>query len=454
MQAMRRFVDEHLADRRGRRLRVLDVGSMDVNGSYRQLFDDPQWHYTGVDLESGNGVDVVLQSTYNWNAIPSDSFDVVISGQAFEHVEFPWITVLQVTRVLVEGGIFCMIVPSGGFEHRYPLDCWRYYPDGAKALAHWADLDVVSASTAWVPRRSYADDSAAWADTVLVARKPRYPHWAPRLRASAKRRALLGSLQLQGRLRQTHAHDGANSAQIVAPSQLAVWERRSVDLWSEGAWRMGTWMGVPVQQLPQDLFALQQVIWEQRPSYVVETGLYDGGSAVFYASMLELIGGKGVVSVELNVRQEARRTIGVHPLGHLITVIEGDSSDPATVARVREVIGDERNVLVGLDSGHSREHVRKELDVYSELVPEGGWLIVFDGIMRQIGLADVSPGFGEEASWVDDNPLQAIEEFLPDHPDFSVSSRNSDLGATFAPQGFLQRASAVTGNVAGPPPPL
>ena len=101
-----------------------------------------------------------------------------------------------------------MIVPSGGFEHRFPLDCWRYYPDGAKALAHWADLDVVSVSTAWVPRRPYADDSATWADTVLVARKPRYPHWAQRVPAAAKRR-LLGSLQLQGRLRQTLAPDGA-----------------------------------------------------------------------------------------------------------------------------------------------------------------------------------------------------------------------------------------------------
>ena len=89
METMRKFVDEHLADRRGRRLRVLDVGSMDLNGSYRELFDDPQWHYTGVDLEPGKGVDVVLGSPYAWGAIPSDSFDIVISGQALEHVEFP-----------------------------------------------------------------------------------------------------------------------------------------------------------------------------------------------------------------------------------------------------------------------------------------------------------------------------------------------------------------------------
>jgi cephalosporin hydroxylase len=445
MEAMRRFVDEHLADSRGRRLRVLDVGSMDINGSYRVLFDNPKWQYTGVDLEPGTGVDVVLGSPYDWGAIPSDSFDIVISGQAFEHMEFPWITALQVTRVLVEGGLFCLIVPSGGYEHRFPLDCWRYYPDGVKALAHWADLDVMSASTAWMPRGPYADDSARWADTVLIARKPSYPNWAQRLRADAKRRALLGGLRLQARLRQTRAQEDIASAdepQVAALAELSAWERRSVELWAEGGWRVGTWMGVPIQQLPQDLFVLQQVIWEQRPAYVVETGLLDGGSAIFYASMLERVGGKGVISVELNARQDARRTIGVHPLGGRITVIEGDSAAPGTVARVREVIGDERNVLVALDSDHSREHVRRELDAYSEFVPERGWLIVFDGIMRQIGLAGVSPGFGESASWVDDNPMQAIEDFLRDHPDFLVSSRNSDLGATFAPRGFLQRTGS------------
>src|SRR5262245_27514324 len=220
MEAMRRFVDEDLADRRGQPLRVLDVGSMDLNGSYRVLFDDPRWQYTGVDLEPGNGVDVVLVSPYDWKAIPSHSFDIVISGQAFEHIEFPWITALQVTRVLVQGGLFCMIVPSGGYEHRFPVDCWRYYPDGVKALAGWADLEAVSASTAWVPRRPYADDSADWADTVLVARKPSYPSWAQRLRADAKRRVLRRTLQAQGRRRHTRAQTGeATPAVAISGAQ-------------------------------------------------------------------------------------------------------------------------------------------------------------------------------------------------------------------------------------------
>ena len=201
MAAMRRFVHDHLDGYRHRPLRVLDVGAMDVNGSYRVLFDDPLWEYTGVDLEAGPGVDIVLGSPYDWSAIRSGSFDVVVSGQAFEHIEFPWVTAMQVNRVLVEGGIFCMIVPSGGHEHRYPLDCWRYYPDGARALARWADLEVLSAETSWEPVMQYSDDSAAWADTVLVARKPMYRATPRRLAAAAKRAVLLRLLRVQGHLR-------------------------------------------------------------------------------------------------------------------------------------------------------------------------------------------------------------------------------------------------------------
>ena len=172
MAAMASFVNEHLAPSRGKPLTILDVGSMDVNGSYRILLDDPQWHYTGMDAAPGNGVDIVLAEPYDWSSLKSSAYDVVVSGQAFEHIEFPWVTILEVARVLKPGGLFCMLVPSGGYEHRYPVDCWRYYPDGAAALARWADLDVISSTTNWEPQGDYIDDSAVWKDTVLVARKP------------------------------------------------------------------------------------------------------------------------------------------------------------------------------------------------------------------------------------------------------------------------------------------
>jgi len=198
MEAMERFVATYLSGRRGQPLRILDVGSMDVNGTYRTFFDDPAWSYTGLDLTPGPGVDTVLASPYSWKNVPSNHYDVVITGQAFEHIEFPWITILQVTRTLVEGGLLCLIVPSGGQEHRFPVDCWRFYPDGVQALARWGDLEPLSAVTAWSSGQSYPDASEQWADTVLVARKP-VPHSATRrLLANAKRGALVRMLDAQG----------------------------------------------------------------------------------------------------------------------------------------------------------------------------------------------------------------------------------------------------------------
>lgn len=171
MRAMSEFVSTHLARYAGTPLRILDVGSMNVNGSYRELMTDPKWEYTGLDAAAGPGVDIVLPSPYDWAPFKSNSFDVVVSGQAFEHIEYPWVTIVEVSRVLKPGGVACLIAPSGGHEHRYPVDCWRYYPDGMAALARWADLDVVSCTTNWTPEGPFEDDSADWKDTVLVARK-------------------------------------------------------------------------------------------------------------------------------------------------------------------------------------------------------------------------------------------------------------------------------------------
>jgi SAM-dependent methyltransferase len=197
---MEAAVDRHLATKRGASLAVLDVGSMDVNGSYRPIFADPAWTYTGLDTQAGPGVDVVAHSPYRW-PIPSGSVDVVISGQAFEHIRFPWVTVLEVVRVLRPGGLVVVIAPSAGPEHRYPEDCWRFYPDGMAALAAWADLHVVEAVTYWAPA-GYMENSAQWADSVLVAEKPTGA--GPRLwRGEAKRWALRQVTRRQAGLRST-----------------------------------------------------------------------------------------------------------------------------------------------------------------------------------------------------------------------------------------------------------
>ena len=166
-----RFRDEFMEELRTKKLSILDIGSMDVNGSYREIFNDSSWCYVGADVTPGKNVDVILNNPYRWNSITTESVDVLVSGQAFEHIEYFWLTMLEITRVLRTGGICCLIAPSGGFEHRYPVDCWRFYPDGFKALARFAGLTPLRCSCRQTSG-DYTDDSDLWKDTVLVARKP------------------------------------------------------------------------------------------------------------------------------------------------------------------------------------------------------------------------------------------------------------------------------------------
>lgn len=166
LEHVQRLVDEYLTSKSA--LRIADIGSCDVNGSYRRFFDKPGWHYTGVDLAPGPNVDVVLTSPYRL-PFASHSVDVVVSGQAFEHIEYFWLTWLEVARILRPDGYAFLVAPSRGPEHRYPQDCWRFYTDGFTALGRYADLEIVRTSTDWTPHA--APDSAAWGDTVGVFRQ-------------------------------------------------------------------------------------------------------------------------------------------------------------------------------------------------------------------------------------------------------------------------------------------
>ena len=163
------LVHKYLSGSTNKPLKIIDIGSYDVNGSYKQFFLHPSWQYTGVDLGAGPNVDVVLESPYR---LPFDSFsvDVIVSGQAFEHVEYFWCSWLEMVRVLKPGGHIFLLAPSRGPEHRYPQDCWRFYPDAYRALAKYASLELLQVSTDWEPHAS--EDSAAWGDTVGVFRQP------------------------------------------------------------------------------------------------------------------------------------------------------------------------------------------------------------------------------------------------------------------------------------------
>ena len=167
LEHVEQLVTKHLD--RTQSLKIIDIGSYDVNGSYKPFFDAPDWKYTGVDLAAGPNVDVVLRSPYRL-PFASHSVDVIVSGQAFEHIEFFWLTWQEMARVLKPGGYIFLVAPSRGPEHRYPQDCWRFYPDGFRALASFGGLELVSVSTDWEP---HADEhSAPWGDTVGVFRQP------------------------------------------------------------------------------------------------------------------------------------------------------------------------------------------------------------------------------------------------------------------------------------------
>jgi len=168
---MMAFRDGYLAPYITDSLAILDVGSAAVTegaGSYRMLFEPP-WRYVGLDASAGWNVDIVVQDPYSWAELEDASFDVVVSGQAFEHIEWPWLTILEITRVLKVNGLAVIAAPSAGAVHRYPLDCWRFYPDAFPALARFAGLDVVECHT----DRNYAyPECAEWGDVFAVLQRP------------------------------------------------------------------------------------------------------------------------------------------------------------------------------------------------------------------------------------------------------------------------------------------
>lgn len=162
------LVDRYLCN--NAKLKIVDIGSYDVNGSYRPLFEKNGWYYTGVDLAQGPNVDMVLRSPYRF-PFRTHSVDLIISGQAFEHIEFFWLTWIEMTRVLKPGGLIFLIAPSRGPEHQYPVDCWRFYPDGFRALARYTGLQLLEVHTDWEPHPD--PGSAPWGDTVGVFKKDR-----------------------------------------------------------------------------------------------------------------------------------------------------------------------------------------------------------------------------------------------------------------------------------------
>ena len=197
------------------------------------------------------------------------------------------------------------------------------------------------------------------------------------------------------------------------------------------------WLGLPVIQFPQDMFALQELTWKVRPEAIVETGVARGGSLVFHASVLQMIGGDGlVVGVDIDIRPHNREAIEAHPLAPRIRLVQGSSTDATTLEQVRAHLGARTRVLVVLDSNHTHEHVARELRAYAPLVAPGSYLVVMDTIVD-----DMPKSFFPDRPWgPGDNPKTAVREFLKEHPEFELDRDiEAKLLLTVAPDGFLRR---------------
>jgi len=177
-----------------------------------------------------------------------------------------------------------------------------------------------------------------------------------------------------------------------------------------------TWMGRPIIQHPEDLVRTQEVIYGLKPDVIIETGIAHGGSLVLSASLMKAMGrGRLVVGVDIEIRPHNRKAIEAHELSPMIRLVEGDSTDPRIVAQAASHVRPGDKVLVILDSNHSREHVRKELEAYHHLVTPGSYIVATDGIMRD--LWNVPRG---DPSWKLDNPAQAAHDFVAGHPEFVI----------------------------------
>jgi cephalosporin hydroxylase len=174
------------------------------------------------------------------------------------------------------------------------------------------------------------------------------------------------------------------------------------------------WMGLPIIQYPQDMIAVQQIIWETKPDVIIETGIARGGSLIFHASLLELNATCGaaanakVVGIDIDIREKNRNAINEHPMAPRIKMIEGSSVDLSVVEQVAELTREASSVMVCLDSNHSHDHVFKELEIYAPLVTENNYLVVFDTIIEALP-EDLSEG----RPWSPGNsPQTAVRDYL------------------------------------------
>lgn len=212
------------------------------------------------------------------------------------------------------------------------------------------------------------------------------------------------------------------------------------------------WMGRPIIQYPQDICAMQELIWAVRPDVIVETGIAHGGSLILSASLLAMLDlcdateagtvldpaepKRRVFGVDIDIRPHNRAAIEAHPMAKRITMIQGSSIDPAIVAEVKAAVGDAKTVLVCLDSNHTHDHVLAELLAYAPMVSVGSYCVVFDTVIEHLP-SDI---YADRPWDVGDNAMTAMRSYMETDPGFVIDREmDAKLQITVAPNGYLRR---------------
>ena len=227
--------------------------------------------------------------------------------------------------------------------------------------------------------------------------------------------------------------------------------------WFEAAHRLNysyhfSWFGRPIIQYPQDIVAMQELIWSVKPDLIIETGIAHGGSLIFSASMLALLdlseaitvgrlldpksSSRKVLGVDIDIRAHNRAVIEAHPLAGYVRMIQGSSIHTATIRQVKEFAAGYKRILVCLDSNHTHQHVLDELSAYAPLVSVGSYCVVFDTVVE-----DLPKSMYPDRPWgPGNNPKTAVHAYLKDHPEFlNDTSIPAKLQLTVAPDGYLRR---------------
>ena len=212
------------------------------------------------------------------------------------------------------------------------------------------------------------------------------------------------------------------------------------------------WLGRPIIQYPQDMAAMQEIIWQVRPDLIIETGIAHGGSLIFSASMLALLdvcdaieqkesidpskSARKVLAIDIDIRAHNRAAINAHPMASRIQMIEGSSIDPSVVSEVSTAAQAKSRVLLCLDSNHTEEHVLAELEAYASFTSVGSYCVVFDTLIERLP-HDSSP----HRPWGPGNsPMSAVRRFLESHPEFASDTEiDRRLRISVAPEGYLRR---------------